>query len=121
MKNVKIASHKAIFKKLALSAGAFSAVIFHSGTCIAYTFPDWEAIARANERQQTAKKQPYYNYDQKKELKKNKKQEIGKRNWYNYDKDAEEKLNKRQKISKNKYYTYDRKAEKARNKLQQPK
>jgi hypothetical protein len=90
----------------------FALFLFIIGnTCSAYVTPDWNAIKRANERQES-KIKPYY-YNLKKEIKMNKKQKINFK-LYKYNRKAELQRNKRQNFNKG-FYKYDRKAELRRN------
>ena len=88
-----------------------------AGTCFGYVTPDWDAIARANKRQEV--KTESVTVDWAKQKRNNTRQKV-KGHQIKINKAKQKKANAKQKV-KNKPYKYNRKAEIARNKLQKVK
>ena len=88
-----------------------------TSNCFGYVTPDWDAIARANKRQEVKTKN--VTVDWAKQKKNNAKQKI-KGHKVKVNKTKQKKNNARQK-SKIKSYKYDRDAEISRNELQEVK
>lgn len=86
-----------------------------ASTCFGYVTPDWDAIARANKRQEVKTKRVTIDYAKQK--RNNARQKV-KGHGVKIDKAKQKRDNARQKV-KSKPYKYDRKAEIARNKLQE--
>ena len=88
-----------------------------ASTCFGYVAPDWDAIARANKRQEVKTNSVTVNYAKQK--RDNARQKV-KGHKVKVNKAKQKRNNARQKV-KSKPYKYDRKAEIARNKLQEVK